>query len=212
MALVPAIALPLLTTRVPRTELSPTLTVVILAGGRSRRMGRDKALLPMGKGPLLQRVIDAAEPLSSEHLLVTNTPDSHTAFAWPTAPDLHPDKGPLGGLYTALSHTTTAQILLLACDLPYLNTPFLRFLCEHIGDHQAVVPASSEGLQPLCAIYNRTVLASVAQAMEKNKLGMRRLLTHLDISVIYPEKWKPFDPDGNLFTNLNTPEDYQRTQ
>ncbi|MGY8824333.1 MAG: molybdenum cofactor guanylyltransferase [Candidatus Latescibacterota bacterium] len=188
------------------------LTVVVLAGGRSRRMGRDKALLPMGETLLLQRVIDAAAPLSSEHLLITNTPDSHTSFTWPIASDFYPNKGPLGGLYTALSHAKTTHILLLACDLPYLNTPFLRFLSEQIDECQAVVPDSGDGLQPLCAIYSRTILSTVTQSIKENNLGMRRLLANLDIRKLSPEQWKPFDPDGNLFTNLNTPEDYQRIQ
>ncbi len=192
--------------------MQPALTVAVLAGGRSRRMGRDKALLPMGESTLLQRVMDAAAPVSDQHLLITNSPASHALFAWPQAADLYPDKGPLGGLYTALSHTKTDHLLLLACDLPYLNTPFLRFLCEQIDDNQAIVPDSADGQQPLCAIYNRSVLTAVTHALQQNQLGMRRLLSQLSIRTISPDQWHPFDSDNRLFTNLNTPEDYRSSQ
>jgi molybdopterin-guanine dinucleotide biosynthesis protein A len=193
--------------------VNKALTVVVLAGGHSRRMGRDKALLPLGASSLLQRVMDVAAPLSDQRLLVTNSPASHAAFAWPQKADIAPDKGPLGGLYTALTHSKTDHLLLLACDLPYLSTPFLRFLYQQIDDeHQAFVPDSPAGLQPLCAIYNRSILASVGQAIDLNQLGMRRLLATLNIRAITAAQWQPYDPEDRLFTNLNTPEDYQRTQ
>jgi molybdenum cofactor guanylyltransferase len=189
------------------------LSVVVLAGGRSQRMGRDKALLPLGASSLLQRVMDVAAPLSDQRLLVTNSPASHAAFAWPQKADIYPDKGPLGGLYTALTHSKTDHLLLLACDLPYLNTPFLRFLYRQIDDeHQAFVPESSEGLQPLCAIYSHRILTNVSQAIDLNQLGMRRLLATLNICAIPAAQWQPYDPEDRLFTNLNTPEDYQQTQ
>lgn len=193
--------------------MNEALTVVVLAGGHSRRMGRDKALLPLGASSLLQRVMDVAAPLSDQRLLVTNSPTSHAAFAWPQKADIAPDKGPLGGLFTALTHAKTDHLLLLACDLPYLNTPFLRFLYQQIDDeHQAFVPDSREGLQPLCAIYSRSILASVGQAIDLNLLGMRRLLATLNIRAIPAVQWQPYDPEDRLFTNLNTPEDYQRMQ
>lgn len=188
------------------------LTVVVLAGGRSRRMGRDKALLPVDKTPLLQRVIDVAAPLSAHRLLITNTPASHALFSWPHVADIYPDKGPLGGLYTALSYAETDYLLLLACDLPYLNGAFLRFLCQQIDEHQAVVPDSTDGLQPLCALYSRGILENVRLAIEQNRLGMRRLLAELNIRTLSAAESQPYDPDGRLFTNLNTPEDYQSTQ
>ncbi len=186
------------------------LAVAVLAGGQSRRMGRDKALLPLGNTSLLQHVIDAATPLSAEHLLISNSPQPHAHFGWPVKTDEQADLGPLGGLYTALYHTRAPHLLLLACDLPYLNTAFLRFLSEQAGPHQAVVPTNDDGLQPLCALYNRRILPTIEKSISENKLGMRRLLKGLDIQTIPPAIWSPYDPDNNLFTNLNTPADYQQ--
>ena len=125
----------------------PTLAVAILAGGQSQRMGRDKALLPIGQQTLVQRVIDAADPLGDEHLLISNNPSSHGELGWPLQTDEQAGLGPIGGLFTALLHTQSETLLLLACDLPHLNTPFLRFLTQHHFDaHGAIVPDSPDGL------------------------------------------------------------------
>lgn len=184
--------------------------VAVLAGGQSRRMGRDKALLPLGDQTLIERVLAAARPLAYPGLIIGD-PAAHSHLGWPVLPDRHPKRGPLGGLYTALS-TTAAPVLLLACDLPFLTPAFLRYLVSRRGPHQAVVPHTAAGLQPLCALYEPSCMATVEAAMQADQLGMRRLLSKLSLDLLLEKDWRPYDQRGLLFANLNAPAEYQRAQ
>ena len=184
--------------------------VAVLAGGQSRRMGRDKALLPLGGQTLIERVLTAAHPLGYPRLIVGD-PTAYTHLKLPVLPDRRPKLGPLGGLYTALS-TTAAPVLLLACDLPFLTPDFLRYLVSQRGPHQVVVPHTATGLQPLCALYEPSCLAAVEAAIQADQLGMRDLLNNLNLNLVREKDWRPYDEHGLLFANLNAPEEYERAQ
>ena len=184
--------------------------VAVLAGGQSRRMGRDKALLPLGGQTLIERVLAAAHPLGYPRVIIGD-PTAYTHLKLPVLPDRRPKLGPLGGLYTVLS-TTAAPVLLLACDLPFLTPDFLRYLVSRRGPHQAVVPHTATGLQPLCALYEPSCLAAVETAIQADQLGMRDLLSNLNLDLIKEKDWRPYDEHGLLFANLNAPEEYERAQ
>ena len=184
--------------------------IAVLAGGQSRRMGRDKALLPLGDQTLIERVLAAARPLAYPGLIVGD-PVAYGHLGWPVHADCCPGRGPLGGLYTALS-TTAAPVLLLACDLPFLTPAFLRYLVSRRGPQQAVVPHTAAGLQPLCALYELSCMAAVEAAMQADQLGMRHLLGNLSLDLVRERDWRPYDERGLLFANLNAPAEYQRAQ
>ena len=184
--------------------------VAILAGGQSRRMGRDKALLPLGGQTLIERVIAAASPLGYPRLIVGD-PSFYSHLGLPVHSDRRTGLGPLGGLYTALSATAT-PVLLLACDLPFLTPDFLRHLVNRRGPHQAVVPHTDTGLQPLCALYEPSCLAAVEAAIQADQLGMRDLLNNLSLDLVKEKDWRPYDERGLLFANLNAPAEYERAQ
>ena len=187
-------------------------SAAILAGGQSRRMGRDKALLQLGGQSLIERVLAAVRPLACPSFIVARQATDHTHLGLPVFPDQYPDTGPLGGLCTALHHASTPTLLLLACDLPFLTPEFLRFLVERLGQHQAAVPQSPEGLHPLCAAYATSCLPAVERLLDQQEGRMHTLCRQLDLRVLTPEEWQPFDPHGLLLSNLNTPEEYQRAQ
>ncbi len=184
--------------------------VAVLAGGQSRRMGRDKALLQLGNQTLIERVLAAAHPLGYPLVIIGN-PVTYAHLGLPVHPDLRPGLGPLGGLYTALS-TTAAPVLLLACDLPFLTPEFLRHLVNQRGSHQAVVPHATTGLQPLCALYEPSCLAAVEAAIQAGQFGMRDLLSNLSLDLVREKDWRPYDERGMLFANLNSPQEYERAQ
>ena len=184
--------------------------IAVLAGGQSRRMGRDKALLPLGGQTLIERVLAAAHPLAYPRLIV-GAPATYAHLGLPVLPDRRPKLGPLGGLYTALD-ATAAPVLLLACDLPFLTPGFLRHLTDQRGPQQAVVPHTAAGLQPLCALYEPSCLAAVEAAIQANQLGMRDLLHNLSLDLVREKDWRPYDECGLLFANLNAPAEYERAQ
>ncbi|MSR82043.1 MAG: molybdenum cofactor guanylyltransferase [Candidatus Latescibacteria bacterium] len=189
-------------------------SAAILAGGQSRRMGRDKASLQLGGRSLIEHVLAAVRPLDCPTFIVARQAIDHTHLGLPVCPDLFPGAGPLGGLCTALHHTSTPVLLLLACDLPFLTPEFLRFLAESLGERQAAVPQSpeAEGLHPLCAAYATSCLPAVERLLDQGEGRMYTLCRQLDLRVLTPEEWQPFDPHGLLLSNLNTPEEYQRAQ
>lgn len=190
------------------TQSAPT--AAILAGGRSRRMGRDKALLELGPCTLVERVLAAAAPLGAHCMLIADNTRAFARFGVPVHADLRPSSGPLGGLYTALTLAPSPTLLFLACDLPFVTTAFLRFLLRELGEHQAVVPRTADGLQPLCAVYTRSCLPAVERALDRGDFNMVSFYPGIDVRILEPPQWQSLDPRQRLFTNLNTPEDYQR--
>ena len=186
------------------------LTVAILAGGRSKRMGSDKALLTIEGIPLLQRVINAAHTLADARIIISNNPTTHSPFLWSLFPDRFPDAGPLGGLATALHHATTSHLLLLACDMPNLTPPLLQYVVSQPrASHGVIIPEDEKGLQPLCAVYSRSVLPLAEDAIKQGQLSMQKFVGRINARVVNKEKWATHAGARNPFINFNTPEDYR---
>lgn len=190
----------------------PSFSVAVLAGGQSRRMGRDKARLQLGGAALIERVLAVARALDAPCFLVIRQAGDFADLGVPSCLDQYPGSGPLGGLCTALKHSSACAVLLLACDLPFLTPDFLRFLAAQGTAHQALIPRSDDGLQPLCALYARSCLPAIERALDRNELRMTSFHAEVSVRVLEPQEWQPFDPHGLLFSNLNTPEEYQRAQ
>ena len=184
-----------------------SLAVAILAGGKSKRMGYDKTLLEIDGIPILKRIIDVSEGLSQECLIISNTPHKHDSFGWPILSDSYEDKGPLGGLYTALSSINSERLLLLACDMPYIRYDFLNYITRIYTKKDAVVPFDRLP-QPLCSVYKTALISTIDILIKKQRLSMRYFLKQIDVFKVLPDQWSHLKTDKKLFTNINTPEDY----
>jgi len=184
-----------------------SLAVAILAGGKSERMGYDKTLLEIKGIPILKRIIDISDGLSQECLIVSNTPNMHNSFGWPVVSDFYRNKGPLGGLYTALNSIKSERLLLLACDMPYLRHDFLNYLSRIYTKKDAVVPYDQTP-QPLCSIYKKTLISTIETLIDKRQLSMRYFLKQIEVSKVLPNQWSHLIAEKKLFTNINTPEDF----
>jgi hypothetical protein len=158
----------------------------VLAGGRSTRMGRDKALLPWGAGTLLEHIAG-----------VVRETLGNVAVIGREIPDLIPDCGPLGGLLTALQNTDADRVLIVACDMPHLTPELLRDLGR--GDADAMVAETDGRLHPLCASYHRRVLPLVEALVVQRSLKMHDFLSQIQVQRV--------PADAKLLKNLNTPED-----
>jgi len=175
----------------------------VLAGGRSTRMGRDKALLTAHGSTLLERV--AAEVLAAAGNVTVIAPtERYAGLGITVVPDLDAGQGPLGGILTALSNTRADWNLIVAVDMPRLNAPFFSQLFDAAETSKAdcLIPLNAEGrIEPLCGIYSRNCLGTVQKAMEA---GIRKVTSAFEgLRVAH---WQPQDVD--LFRNLNTPQDW----
>jgi len=175
----------------------------ILAGGRSSRMGRDKALLPFRGRRLIQHVAEQARGVTETITLVGHI-DRYANLGYPVIADLIPDRGPLSGIHAALTHTTADWNLILACDMPRITPEFLsKLITRAEASHAlAVIPIGPDSIpQPLCAAYHRDCSATIAGALQCNIQKVTTALGPLPIDL-----WPV--PQLLDFRNINTPEEW----
>jgi molybdopterin-guanine dinucleotide biosynthesis protein A len=186
----------------------------ILAGGASRRMGRNKALLELAGVPLVVRAARLLDPLVASVTLIAPA-GGYTSLGLTTVADDEPGQGPLGGIATALRITACDWNLVVGCDMPYLTGPWLEFLLGAAlrSPAEALLPESAHGREePLCAVYHRCCLPAIRVALG---MGIRKVTTGLaavSIEKLPYARWKQFDPAARLFKNMNTPEDYEEAK
>ncbi|MGA3027852.1 MAG: molybdenum cofactor guanylyltransferase [Bryobacteraceae bacterium] len=174
----------------------------VLAGGRSSRMGRDKALIRHWGVPLVVRAAAAVADAAGS-VTILGDPGLYGRFGWPILADAAPDLGPIGGLLTALEHTGAEWNVLVACDMPELSSDLLRQLLRKTvrARGRCVAPVTGDGFEPLCAVYRRSALPEVRSAIAAGRLKMRDLLARLDALPVT-------GLDAAFFRNVNTPEDW----
>ena len=188
------------------------VTGVILAGGKSRRMGRDKALLPFGRGMLIERVIAVLQQVTDEVLLITNTPDQYRRFELPMFTDVIPEAGSLGGIYTGLVCANTPYSLCLACDMPFVTPEFLRLLCRMTPQTDVVIPRNTDDFQPLCAVYSQACREPIRQCIDGGRLKITGFFDQVRVRVIEGAELARYDPHEVMFFNANTPEEYEQAR
>ena len=192
-----------------------SVTGVILAGGKSRRMGENKALMRLGDDSLIGHVIRCMRPITDELLLVTNSPTEYAHLDVSMHGDILPGAGALGGIYTGLTRASHDTVLCVACDSPFLNSNLLVYLVSILRDYDAVMPYTHRNkaqitLQTLCAAYAKRCLPIIASMLEESELRVHALQERAHIKRVSPEVWQAFDPEGMSFFNINTPEDFER--
>ena len=182
------------------------MSAVILCGGHSRRMGRDKAGLAWGDGTLLDTLLRALSGLD-EVYLSADCAERYPFHACRVVEDQYPDSGPLGGLCSALPACRTPLLFAVACDMPLVTGAVAAALRERITPHaQAAVPQEASGrIHPLCALYRRTAAPALIQQLQSVDFRLRSALSRLD--TLYIPAWEL--PGGEMgLTNLNTPGEY----
>jgi len=188
------------------------LTAFILAGGRSRRMGRDKAFLELGGRTLLSRAMDLANAIAPTVRVVA--PQEKFLTIARTIEDVYLDCGPLAGIHAALACTTTELNLMLAVDLPFVEADFLAYLVAQASQVSALVtvPEAGKGLQPLCAIYRRDFRDVAERALKKKKNKIDALFTDVETRVIAEPEMTRMGFSVKMFQNLNTPEEFAKAE
>lgn len=194
------------------------VTGVVVAGGRSRRMGQDKRQLKLwgADGPtLLEHTLALIGPLCAELIVVLNDPEH-----WPQLPatvvgDVYPEGGALGGIYSGLLAAQHAHALVVAADMPLLNVALLRWMIAQPRRYDVLVPRLAEGgqarnrlgVESLHAIYSRACLAPIAAQLEAGNPQVIGFFDQVRVELIAPETIAQFDPHGHAFRNVNTPDE-----
>ncbi len=187
---------------------------IILAGGRSRRLGRDKAVELFGGQPLIRRAIDRVAPLTGEIVVVVA--DSARGKALPldadhrVAVDIYPDGGSLGGIFSGLSAAANNWGLVVACDMPFLNPRLLEYMLAQRGDCDAVVPQPGDFPEPTHALYSRACLPHIEARLQAGDLKISGFFDEVRVRYLEEGEVRQFDPDLLSFFNVNSPEDLAR--
>jgi molybdenum cofactor guanylyltransferase len=179
----------------------------ILAGGKSSRMGTDKSLLRFGGPTLIESAIDRMRKVAAEVTIVS--PRDDLARYAPVIHDLYPDRGPLGGIHTALVSSAHELNLMLAVDMPFVEPELLQSLLGIAQKSQAVItaPRTRHGWQPLCAVY-RKAFASVAEtALKGDDYKIDRLFKQVATRIVSEAELEKWGYTSHVFMNLNTPDD-----
>ena len=187
-------------------------TAAIIAGGDARRFGgRDKGALAIGEARIIDREIAVLREVADHLVIVANDPDRYRSLGLPIVEDLVPGAGALGGIYTAITVARDTPTLVVACDMPFLSARFLRHLAIAGGEVDVAIPRTAEGYEPLCASYSRGCADPIRRRIDAGALTVLGVLSDVRVREIGPEEIAPYDPDGTLFFNVNTPDDYARS-
>ena len=173
-------------------------------------MGKDKALLEVNGKKLVQRVHEKVKNLFAETIVIANKPDALTFLDIPVFPDLIANLGPLGGIYTALKHSSFPQCLVIACDIPLITEELIRSLCEDAGDYDILSIDFGRGVEPLCAVYHQDCIKMIENQIESKNYKVSDLFDHVTVRIQQVPKGHSASFYG--FFNINTPEDVQEAE
>ncbi|MBN1644098.1 MAG: molybdenum cofactor guanylyltransferase [Dehalococcoidales bacterium] len=186
------------------------VTGIILAGGKSLRFGRNKALEKIGGVPLIERAVESLSHIAGQIIIVKDKGNRSFASIKNVefANDVYPDKGPLGGIYTGLYYSGNAVNIVVACDMPFLNTPLLEHMTKILPSYDAIVPRWPGGqIEPLHAVYSLSCLPAIKKYLEGNQVSITACLKKLHVLHLNKRGFGSFDPDFLTFFSIDTQAD-----
>ena len=187
---------------------------IVLAGGMSRRLGRNKALEPVGGEALIRQVTGRLSKIADETIVVAADAEQARVLPLPAsarvALDLYPGKGSLGGIFSGLSASQTTWAIVVACDMPFLNLELLRHMLDLREGHDVVVPVLDGRPEPTHAVYSRTCLPHIEKRLQADDLKIARFFDEVRVKYVPQDDLARFDPDFLSFFNVNTQEDLDR--
>jgi molybdopterin-guanine dinucleotide biosynthesis protein A len=184
------------------------LAAVVLAGGRSRRMGTDKATVPFCGRRMIDVVVERLRGLTDDVVVCARERKALEPIPVPVVEDDVAFAGPLPALVAGIRASGKARVIAVACDMPFLNVPLLAELAARLdGETDAVVPVTQHGAQPLHAAYGDCAVEPLLAALAAGQRSLRGALDRLRVRWVEEEVWRELDPSGRSFRNLNTPEE-----
>jgi molybdopterin-guanine dinucleotide biosynthesis protein A len=187
---------------------------VVLAGGLNSRMGgENKALLCVGDQCILDRLMAAFEGIFRQVLLVTNSPLAFLPWNVTMVGDLFPVRSSLTGIHAGLFHASSGHVFVTACDTHFLKKELITFLLEELEPKwDVVIPATEEGLQPLCAVYSKRCLRPIERQLAEGNAKIIDFFSQVRVKEVPEERLRQADPHLLSFFNVNTPEALVRAE
>jgi len=193
--------------------VSVSVTGVIQAGGRSTRMGgRPKALIALGGRRIIERVVDAVSAAVDDLLLVTNTPELYGFLGLPMVPDVFPDGGSLGGIYSGLRAAPGEAAFTVACDMPFLHPEVVRLVVDRAGEADIVIPRVGDQLETLHALYAKSCLPHMEPRLAAGQLKIVGFFDRVRVVEIGEAEVARYADPAVVFMNVNTPDELERAR
>lgn len=185
---------------------------VILAGGKSSRMGTNKALLTLNNQTVIEHVVLEMQAVSDCIVIVTNEPEQYQFLNIPMIADRYKQKGPLAGIEAAMYYKQASDFIVAACDMPFIHRNIYRTLYHQLDGYDAVVPIVNDRLQPLSGIYRKEAWPVIRDQLDKNKLKLESFINQLNVN--YVDAFDKVDDEqvAKHFFNMNDPLQYQQAQ
>ncbi|NLI93869.1 MAG: molybdenum cofactor guanylyltransferase [Peptococcaceae bacterium] len=186
------------------------VTGVLLTGGESRRMGKNKALLELDGKPLIERTLDILRKTCSEVVISSRSEDLYSSYGYQVIPDIFPGKGPLGGLYSVLQKASYEYLFLAACDMPFLDETSIRYIYSRMDDFDAIVPYALGRMHPLHAFYHKRITPLVEEKIQKDQLRIVDVLSECRMKILKSEDGEDFYKNriDQSVVNVNTPDEW----
>jgi len=189
------------------------VSIAVLAGGQSKRMGQEKAFLEVGGQRVIERVLATVGPLSDDCFISTNSPAKYEEFGLRLVSDIYPGKAALGGIYSVIQAARYPTVLVVACDMPFLQADLLEYLMNLAPTADVVVPVVNPS-QPetLHAVYAKRCLPAIESRLVANRLRIIGFFDEVSVRYVERKKIAEFDPEFHSFVNMNTPSEWQAVQ
>ena len=186
-------------------------TAVILAGGKSKRMGKNKELLNIDNRRLVEMQISKLQREFEDIVVITNYPQYYHGLNCKTFIDIIKDKGPIGGIYTGLVNSSSLYTYFLACDMPVVNKDYINFLKIKLKDkdYKAGITLLGEWIEPFNAYYSKKMIKDIEKYIEEGGYSVHKLVKNLEVLFIEEKKAREYSPNWEMFINFNTKEDVE---
>jgi len=188
-------------------------TAIILAGGKSRRMGFDKQFLKLQDKYLVEILAEKLERVFSEIIIVTGKPEEYAKYGYRLAEDEVKDFGPLAGIHVGLKSSGSRHNYIIACDMPFINLNYIEYMMSLIRNREGrvdgVITRLGQWIEPFNAFYSKSLISGIEESIKRGKRQINLLLKDSDVLYVSEDKAREFSPDWEMFTNVNTAKDYE---
>ena len=185
------------------------MNAAILVGGKSSRMGSNKAFLELKGKTFIELQIELLREIFDDIFISANTSSEYEYLNLSIFKDVYPGNGPLGGIYTSLINSSSLHTFMLACDMPFIGPELINHLKDLTKEYDVVIPKSEKGLEPLHAFYSKKCIDPIKRSLEEDNLRITSFFPHVNVKIVELDNLNLSDSFKNSIKNLNTRDDYE---